>query len=62
MSLGGVCGRLREAGDMRLSVAADGGNEKDVELRGDRSPPPDPSEEAGREWEFGGFSRATDSG
>jgi len=60
----GVCGRLRGAGEIRLSRAgvADGGKEKDAELLGERSPPPDPSEEAAREWEVGGFKRDAESG
>lgn len=62
ISLGGVCGLLRGAGDMRLSAVADGGSENDAELLGERSPPPDPSEEAARECEVGGFSREADSG
>lgn len=57
----GVGGRLRVAGEMRLS-AAEGGSEKDAELLGERSPPPDPSEEAARECEVGAFKRAADSG
>lgn len=58
----GVGGRLRVAGEMRLS-AAEGGNEKDAELLGDRSPPPDdPSAEAARACEVGAFKREADSG
>lgn len=63
----GVVGRgLRVAGEMRLS-AAEGGSEKDAELLGERSPPPDPSEEAARECEVrevevGTLERDADSG
>jgi len=66
ISLGGVCRGLRVAGEIRLS-AAEGGNEKDAELLGERSPPIDPSEEAARvrevaPWEVGAFRRDADSG
>lgn len=55
ISLGGVCGLLF-LGEIRLSVnAAEGGSEYDAELRGERSPPPEPSEEAARECEVGAF-------
>jgi len=58
----GACLGLRVAGDIRLSAAADGGSEKEAELLGDLSPPPDPSEEAALECEVGGFRREADSG
>lgn len=62
ISPGGVCGRLRGAGEMRLSVA-EGGSEKDAELLGERSPPADPpSEEAALECDVGAFKREAGSG
>lgn len=57
ISLVGVWRGLRVAGEMRLSVAAEGGNEKDAELLGERSPACDPSEEAALECEVGGLKR-----
>lgn len=60
-SLGGVCLGLRDPG-ARLSAAAEGGSENDAELLGERSPPPDPSEDAARECEVGAFRREADSG